>query len=189
MAAVNLSDALTARATAQAQETFGGSLDALTETAVDFYLQIQFAVRRVSSANLVQVEPTSEQVVTAAGALLKAGHITAAELDAIKSDPGAVSKPQDHPVIKAATKAHIKETIAAAKVTLAAGALTAADSPAPDPRTNIGANLGAIQAAAIPDPVEAAAQAIAASNIGTDEVVAFLSKIERVGTRVAQLRG
>ena len=185
MAAVNLSDALTARATVQAHEAFGGNLDALTETAVDFYLRVQQAVRLATGAGQAKAK---EQIIAAAGALHDAGHLTAAELAAIKADPAAISKPQDHPVIQATTKANPKATMAAGKATLFTGAVRAAAGPALDPRTNVAANLAATEAAIV-DPVEAAAQAIAASNVATADVAALITKIERVATRVAEIRG
>lgn len=186
MAAVNLSDALTARATSQAQATFAGNLDALAEVAVAFYLQVQQALQQVT-VPAAKGAPTKAQIIVAAGALNDAGHLTADELAAIKADPAAVSTPTLHPVITDAIKKNVKATVAAGKATVVPGAVAAADNPPVDPKTNLGPNIGAIQAVRALDPVEAAAQAIAASGIPSADIAAYLAKVQQVAARIVQL--
>ncbi|WP_456844762.1 hypothetical protein [Cellulomonas sp. P5_C6] len=193
MAVVNISDGLAQRATAQAQENFAGSLDGLVEVAVAFYLQVQQAVHQATAKPAGKGQVTKAQVHVAADALYAAGHLDAKELAAVKADPGAVAAPGPHAVIKGATKENIKATIAAGKATVAARVPAAGEpapgGPGPGLKGDIGPNIGALKDALAMDPVEASAQAIAASGIPAGDIAAYLAQIQRVAARVVQLSG
>jgi len=188
MTSVSISDELAERAMAEAKVSFNGSLDALSEAAIAFYVQVQQAVRRVATASPTALQPTEKQIIDAATSLHEAGHLAAKELAAVKADPIGATKLAPHPVIKSATKANIKATIATGIATIDPAVLDAVQSGLVDAKVDLSANAAAIKAVAPADPVEAAAQAIAASSAGTAEIATLLAQIERVGLRVSELR-